>query len=189
MVFTFYIELEESSPLVWRRIVVPANYTFYKLHMVLQGAFGWENCHLFQFSENGLGDEHCYGIPIDNDEPDPEYVKINAKKAKISRVFVEKGKTLCYIYDFGDSWKHRITFEGIETKDIDFPYCVGGAGACPPEDVGSMDGYNRMLEIFKAADHPEIMEYREWLGLVEGENWNASFCSIREVNKRLCLLE
>jgi hypothetical protein len=47
------------------------------------------------------------------------------------------------------------------------PYCLGGEGACPPEDVG---------------------EYRQWLGLVDSENWDAHFCSIRETNKRLSLL-
>jgi hypothetical protein len=29
----------------------------------------------------------------------------------------------------------------------------------------------------------------EWLGLIPGEKWDAKFCSIREVNKRLVLLE
>jgi hypothetical protein len=28
MVYQFYIELHESNPLVWRRIVVPADYTY-----------------------------------------------------------------------------------------------------------------------------------------------------------------
>lgn len=50
-----------------------------ELHMALQGAFGWENCHLFEFSETGLGDKVCYGLPYDNDELDPGYVKINAR--------------------------------------------------------------------------------------------------------------
>jgi hypothetical protein len=63
MIYQFYIELQESDPLVWRRIVVPADYTFYQLHKAIQGAFGWENSHLFQFSESGFSDKAVYGIP------------------------------------------------------------------------------------------------------------------------------
>lgn len=188
MVFQFYVELQDSNPLVWRRVAVPAKCSFYKLHMALQGAFGWENCHLFEFSEKGYLDELCYGMPYDNDEQDSEFKKIDARRAKISRVFKKIGQTYFYIYDFGDNWKHRIVFEEVVVRDMDFPYCLDGAGACPPEDVGGIDGYNKMLETFQLAGHPELTEYREWLGLVEGEKWDPSFCSIREVNKRLCLL-
>lgn len=189
MIYHFYIELEDSKPLVWRRIIVPSNYSFYKFHMAIQGAFGWENCHLFQFSENGFGDKLCYGVPYDNEELDPEFVKLDARKAKISKVFKKKGQAYSYIYDFGDDWRHRLIFEKTERIDIDSPYCLDGAGACPPEDVGGIPGYNRMLEIFQLPNHPEKKEYRQWLGLAKGENWDPAFCSIREVNKRLCLLE
>jgi hypothetical protein len=48
------------------------------------------------------------------------------------------------------------------------PYCLGGEGACPPEDVGGMHGYQEMLEAFKKSTSKETKEYRQWLGLVEG---------------------
>jgi len=35
MIYQFYIELLESDPLVWRRIVIPADYTFYQLHKAI----------------------------------------------------------------------------------------------------------------------------------------------------------
>jgi len=72
---------------------------------------------------------------------------------------------------------------------MDFPYCLEGKGACPPEDVGGTDGYSGMLETLKDAASEEAKDFRTWLGLGDGEIWDASFCSIREVNKRLCLLE
>ena len=85
MICQFYIELKESKPLVWRRITVPADYSFYQLHMAIQGAFGWENCHLFQFSENGMGDNTCFAEVFDN--IDAEFVTIDAKKTKMGKVF------------------------------------------------------------------------------------------------------
>lgn len=45
-----------------------------------------------------------------------------------------------------------------------------------------------MLEVLKKKGTKGEGEFRQWLGLVEGEKWDARFCSIREVNKRLCLL-
>ena len=69
------------------------------------------------------------------------------------------------------------------------PWCLDGAGPCPPEDVGGIHGYQQMLEVLKKPRHPERAGYIDWLGLVSGEKWNAKFCSIREANKRLVLLE
>lgn len=185
MICHFYIELEEISPLVWRRIVVPANYNLYQLHMALQGAFGWENSHLFQFCEKDLSDTIGYGIP---DDLDSDTKVVEAKRTKMSKIFKKVRQKYHYIYDFGDYWKHQITFEKTDEKEMGAPYCIGGEGACPPEDVGGMHGYREMLEVFEKPGSKEQNEYRQWLGLVEGEKWDARFCSIREVNKRLCLL-
>ena len=187
MIFHFYIELEESVPLVWRRILVPASYSLYQLHMALQGAFGWENSHLFQFCEKDLSDAIGYGIPHDLDADTGTKI-VEAKKTKMSKIFKRTGQKFQYIYDFGDYWKHQITFEKTEPEEMAAPYCIGGEGACPPEDVGGMHGYQEMLVAFKKGGK-EQQGYREWLGLVAGEKWDAGFCSIRDVNKRLCLLE
>jgi hypothetical protein len=187
MIYHFYIELQESDPLVWRRIIVPADLTFYQLHKAIQAAFGWENSHLFQFSESGFSDKTCYGLP--GEDIDADMVTIDARKTGISRILKKEGQTYCYICDFGDHWEHRLTLEKIEAKDITVPYCLDGGGACPPEDVGGMHGYREMLEVLKKPRHPERTGYIKWLGLVAGEKWDANFCSIREVNKRLVLLE
>ena len=37
------------SPMVWRRVLVPAALTLRELHGVIQVAMGWEGFHLFQF--------------------------------------------------------------------------------------------------------------------------------------------
>jgi len=179
------IELGESDPLVWRRIVVPADYNLYQLHMAVQGAFGWENSHLFQFCEKDLTDPMGYGIP---DDFDSDTKVFDAKKNKISKILKKPGQQYHYIYDFGDHWRHLIKFEKIEAKEMGGPYCLGGEGACPPEDVGGMHGYQEMLEVFEKSGTKEKKEFRQWLGLGEGEKWDARFCSVREVNRRLCLL-
>ena len=37
------------SPMVWRRVLVPANCTLRELHGVIQVAMGWEGIHLYDF--------------------------------------------------------------------------------------------------------------------------------------------
>jgi len=37
------------SPMVWRRVLVPANFTLRELHGVIQVAMGWEGIHLYNF--------------------------------------------------------------------------------------------------------------------------------------------
>lgn len=122
MSLQFYIELQNSEPLIWRRIVLPLNYSFYKLHMAIQGAFGWENCHLYQFSTIGLEDQICYGEP-DFDEDD--HVTRDAHRTKLQRVFKKSGEVYTYVYDFGDYWKHTILLESIIDKERDGPWHVG----------------------------------------------------------------
>lgn len=45
----FKITLAEVRPTVWRRIEVPANYTFWDLHVAIQDAMGWLDYHLHMF--------------------------------------------------------------------------------------------------------------------------------------------
>ncbi len=51
---------------------------------------------------------------------------------------IGENKKLYYNYDFGDGWRHQITVEGFALKDksINYPICMGGENACPPEDCG-----------------------------------------------------
>jgi hypothetical protein len=37
------------SPMVWRRVLVPANFTLRELHGVIQVVMGWEGIHLYNF--------------------------------------------------------------------------------------------------------------------------------------------
>ena len=185
----FYIELSESDPKVWRRIIVPFEYTFYKFHLAIQGAFGWENFHLFEFSENGFLDKVCYTELTDEDEYDPEFTKKNARKAKIKLVFTQDQKKFVYIYDFGDSWKHEIMLEKFVDEDIERPYCLEGGGSCPQEDCGGIRGYAEMLKSLNKPDHEERDSYIEWLRLAPEGKWDPNYFNIRDTNKRLCLLE
>jgi hypothetical protein len=47
------------SPLIWRRLLIPATTTIAQLHAILQASFGWSGEHLHRFviggTEYGIG--------------------------------------------------------------------------------------------------------------------------------------
>jgi len=54
MALQFKIQLKHiAEPVVWRRVVVPEEFTFLQFHMAIQFSFGWFDAHLFQFSPTG----------------------------------------------------------------------------------------------------------------------------------------
>ncbi len=44
--FDLRISIEDTEPLIWRRLKVPVTLTVAEFHLVIQAAFGWENRHL-----------------------------------------------------------------------------------------------------------------------------------------------
>jgi hypothetical protein len=61
------IRLLRISPMIWRRVLVPASYTLEELHGVIQAAMGWEGIHLFQFQIRAV----AYGSFDVSDAPIP----------------------------------------------------------------------------------------------------------------------
>jgi hypothetical protein len=153
-------ELQEVSPPIWRRIRVRSDLTLRTLHHVLQTAMGWTNSHLHQFI---FEKDRCYGRP----DPDGGEIDwIDDSKVRLSKVLAGKGHCFTYQYDFGDSWDHTLTVEGV------FPIgderaaaiCVAGARACPPEDVGGTGGYEEFLEVIADPEHAEHKNMLRWAG-------------------------
>jgi hypothetical protein len=70
-----------------------------------------------------------------------------------------------YRYDFGDDWEHVLEFEELLSVDEGaYPRCIGGAGACPPEDVGGTTGYAEFLQVIGDGRHPERAAMLQWAG-------------------------
>ncbi len=170
MVYHFKIQLRNiTKPPVWRRVSVPAQYTFEQFHLVIQLSFGWENYHLFTFGNQPYGGSIRISMP---DEDDMYGKNQDATKIKLSDIFKEEGDSFFYVYDFGDSWEHTILL-GKTTPDYTLhAVCTEGKGACPPEDVGGIWGYQNLKDVLlNRPDSEEAEEYREWLGMEKGETW------------------
>jgi hypothetical protein len=155
-VYQFKIELW-VKPLVWRRIQVPANYTFWDLHCAIQDAMGWEDCHIHEFTfdfDPATKKETRIGDPY-HDEMMGTDPCLSEFKEKLNRWFTPQRKRISYNYDFGDQWWHTIILEGVlpAAEEVRYPICTGGQRACPPEDCGGQDGYAILYR--KAKRNPE----------------------------------
>ena len=53
-VFQLKATLVGTKPPVWRRVLVEESASLLDLHEVLQGAFGWYDCHLHEFEIDGV---------------------------------------------------------------------------------------------------------------------------------------
>lgn len=164
-VMTLRVELVGTNPLVWRQITLDGRSSFAALHHVLQAAMGWHDAHLHQFRINS---RHI-GVP-DPESDEADWHTENEQKVYLNRVLMA-GDTFRYLYDFGDSWDHRLLVEKIEDSD-DLRLADGdawidaGERAGPPEDAGGVSGFQDFLE--RLEDEPysdESKELREWAGL------------------------
>lgn len=163
VILRFKVMLMNSQPPIWRRIEVPDG-TLDDLHEHIQNAMGWTNSHLHQFVIDG----HWYGDPELLDDGFDESVIVDSTQTRLSTLFrkARRGKRFRYEYDFGDGWGHELTFEGCIAPQpgTQYPRCVAGARACPPEDVGGTWGYADVLEAFRDPKHEEHENMVEWIG-------------------------
>lgn len=145
MAFRFKIQLRDiSHPPVWRKILVPEDFTFLRFHQVIQAAFGWEDAHLFQFSANGYRSDTFIEIPDPDDLFPSSSEKPDASAIKLSDIFNQPQQRYTYIYDMGDDWLHIITLEAITTDKSARAEYLDEKGTCPPEDCGDHAGYADM---------------------------------------------
>ncbi len=186
MPFQFKIQLKNiSKPPVWRRLLVPEDFTFHQLHLLIQTAFGWMNAHLFRFSHQEYRSDFFISEKEMFDDPDfyEDDEVLDSKELKLSEIFNTEGQKFNYWYDFGDDWFHLITLEKITEEKLLQAMCPAGKGACPPEDCGGPWGYEGLKEALADPKHPGYKEMRKWLGLKKNETWDANFFDLKEAQE------
>ena len=140
---------------------------------------GWENSHLHIFVVKGEN----YSAPLPGDPYHlPELRAKSTSRLKLSSLNLVEGDSLMYEYDFGSSWEHTILIEKILPADStqQLPICIQGVRACPPEDVGGVRGYQKLVEIVGDAE-----DYVDWMG----RSFRPEFFDKDKVNKRLARIK
>ena len=180
---TVRIELLGSDPLIWREVEVPTSVTLKVLHDIVQISMGWFDQHLWEFTIGG----RRYGVPMDDkwlDEPPTAAIK-----ARLRDVLKPRKTVIDYMYDFGDSWEHRLTVTKIRQglSGVSYPNYVGGEWGGPPEDCGGIPGFYQMLDVLadpKHPDHAEVADYMEGWDPTEIELFPLKVALGRLANRR-----
>ena len=170
-----YLDLEViingTEPPVWRRFLIRPTATFHDLNDAIQDAFGWQNCHLWEFRTPGRRGDSIAGIPMKG-EPGWGNEVPDATKVRLSSYFRggKGGKRKCvFIYDFGDDWVHSVALKKQVDEEVSFERrLIGGDWAGPLEDCGGVWGYQRMAELVRTGEDPadwgDTDEILEWIG-------------------------
>ena len=200
------VTLLDSTPTIWRRVILDPRLTLAQLHTVFQLSFGWNNSHLHDFL--GLG-----GVRYATPAPSPlgiddfDKAAIDERKVCLAQVFTATKTKLMYEYDLGDSWMHAVVLEGtVDSETIDYPFetfihrgkgaasgkkraamCIAGQLAGPPDDSGGPFGCAELLALKARATSPDQKklsaddrERVEWLG-----DWNPNSFHLSPINQEL----
>ncbi|MGE4160078.1 MAG: plasmid pRiA4b ORF-3 family protein [Planctomycetota bacterium] len=171
LLYQFKITLKGIEPPIWRRIQTK-DCTLDKLHEHIQTVMGWQNCHLHLFKI----DDQVYSDPLLMEEDFVEQGHEDSTETKLSQLLAKNGPTtLIYEYDFGDGWKQEVYFEGNSkpTPGVEYPLCLEGERACPPEDVGGVHGYEEYCKAMANRSHKRHQEFLEWRGPFDPEAFDA----------------
>jgi len=94
------IEIKNSHPPIWRRCVIPSNFTFSQLSVVLNMIMGWSGSHLsdYEFRKQR--------ISISEEKEDADFIWGGYQQFQSQdtylRDFIEGEEWFTYTYDFGD---------------------------------------------------------------------------------------
>jgi hypothetical protein len=174
-VYQIKVTLKDSKPPIWRRIQVTGDTTLHTFHHILQVIMGWSSSHRHVF----IVGTTFYGVP------DPEYgfEMRDEKEALLNQFVSARESRFTYEYDFGDCWQHEILVEKIlpMKKGAQYPSCLGGKRACPPEDCGGIWEYADILEAVQDPDHPQYYDMLKWVE----DGFDPESFDLGEINRQL----
>ena len=104
-VYQLRVVLAGISPMVWRRLLVPAETSIAGLHEILQTAFGWSDEHLHRFTIHAVE----YGLW----RPGSAGFSRDARQVRLDSFGLRVGERFTYEYNFTAGWRHDIRVEEI----------------------------------------------------------------------------
>lgn len=127
---------------VRRTLAVRSGQTLVDLHHALQGAFDWDDDHLYSFWLKGEfwsrdGSEYTHPLHVAQPSalgPFATGAAPRSAKTRLNRLRLRKGQRIAYLFDFGDEWRVRLVLREIEIDDGGrYPRIVEGVGEAPPQ--------------------------------------------------------
>ncbi|MHB1164352.1 MAG: plasmid pRiA4b ORF-3 family protein [Candidatus Nanopelagicales bacterium] len=142
-VFRVRVDLDDSDPVIWRRLDLRSDLPLNVVHQAIQSAFGWWDYHLNRFTlGGGPWDRHSqvFACREDLQEGEVEDEAILDSLVRLDETLQEPGDVLHYAYDYGDSWELTIRLEEVLPfqPGAALAGCLAGERAAPPEDCGHL---------------------------------------------------
>ena len=139
-VYQFRVVVQGVSPLIWRRLHIRSDMSLATFHATLQIIFAWSDMHLHSFHIHGKEDGCTRaGGPSFEDEP---------CQVRLGQLCLHRGERFPYVYNFIDHWVCDLRLEAVLPLDsgCDYPICLGGKRAAPPEDCGGAWTYLQRVD-------------------------------------------
>lgn len=159
--YVLLVSITFSDPLIWRRIQMPGTCTLADLHDVIQRSMGWSDSHVHQFIVGKIS----YEPTIKTNAP---RIAKRFDEARYQLHTLEEGMQFMfsYIYDAGEGWEHVIHLEEIvpATTPLSSPLVLAGERACPPEEVGDIHEYHKLITAFEDPNHKDFHKLYEMTG-------------------------
>lgn len=185
-----------SDPVIWRRVLVKKELTFYGLHCVIQQLMGWDDDHMYDFVIDGKrlteGDDIDFSEMLDllknNNEVEEELEDEEDERDEeedyplhqtLGELLTKVKKKFKYEYDYGDNWEISIQVEKYLDidKNIEYPRLIDGALNGPPEDCGGIWGYYNLVEALENKKHPDHDDISDWIG-----EYDPNYFNMNELN-------
>lgn len=180
--YILHISITFSDPLIWRKIQIPGTCTLADLHDVIQTSMGWSDSHLHQFIVGKISYEPT--IPTNG----PRVSKRFDEEKYQLHTLVDGMKFLfSYIYDAGGGWEHEIHLEEVvsATKPLGRPFILAGERACPPEYVGDIHEYQRLIT---ASEDPANKDFHRLYEITGRPDFDPGLFDLENAKKRIQLL-
>lgn len=162
-VFRVRVSLDDSDPLIWRRLDLRSDLTLDVVHQAIQSAFGWWDYHLNRFTLGGDAwdrSSQVFACKEDLEEADVDDEVILDSLVRLDETVQQPGDVLHYVYDYGDNWQLTIRLEEVLPCPPGTPsaVCVAGERAAPPEDCGHLVTEAELAEVL---DDPAAFDLDE----------------------------
>ena len=119
---------------------------------------------------------------------------MDARRYTIGQLLQGQAVAVRYLYNFNDSWVHRIKLEactptGSPEALSSLPICLGGRNACPPEDCGGIPGFAQRLQALQDPQHPAALAEHLSVRNLQPAGWDAKHFDLTAAQHRIHALQ
>lgn len=122
---------------LYRDIEIGSGRSLYDLGEAIVRAFGFNFDHAFGFYSTLTGGytdaAERYELFADLDEGSSDAGSV--KRTRIARAFPVVGKTMLFIFDYGDEWRFKVKVIGLGQRQpkVRYPRVIASVGTAPPQ--------------------------------------------------------